>query len=87
CAAPAAEFRQLFDEMGLTWTPESEGYLEEKNTPGTGFQLKRVASEMSDSWRQRLDDHQLEVLRDTLAKFPIAMWTDRDFDRGAGAEL
>jgi Sulfotransferase family len=87
CDDPAAEFRQLYDELGLTWTATAANYLEEKNAPGTGFQLKRVASELSDSWRDRLDDRHLDVLRQTLSLFPISMWTDRDFERGAGAEL
>jgi len=87
CDDPPAEFRQLFDELGLTWTAQADDYLEAKNQPGTGFQLKRVASEMSDAWRQRLDDRHLAVLRETLALFPISTWTDRDFERGAGAEL
>lgn len=87
CDDPGAEFRRLFDELGLDWTDSADDYLQEKNAPGTGFQLKRVASELSDAWRQRLDDRHLEVLRRTLALFPITSWTDRDFDRGADAEL
>ena len=87
CEDPGTEFRALFDELGLTWTPEADEYLAAKNAPGTGFQLKRVASELSDSWRQRLDDRHLEVLRTTLARFPITLWTDADFERGAGAEV
>lgn len=72
CDDPPAEFRRLFDDLGLTWTTEAEEYLKAKNTPGTGFQLKRVASELSGSWRDRLDDHHLEVLYKTLALFPIS---------------
>jgi Sulfotransferase family len=87
CADPGTEFRRLCDELGLTWSTRAGDYLEEKNQPGTGFQAKRVASELSDSWRDRLDDRHLEVLRETLSLFPIASWTDRDFERGAGAEL
>lgn len=87
CEEPSAEFRRLYGELGLTWTEAAGDYLEEKNRPGKGFQLKRVASEIPDAWRQRLDDHQLEVLQRTLALFPLTSWTDQDFDRGAGAEV
>ena len=52
CEDPDTEFRRLYDELGLTWTTEAGQYLEDKNTPGTGFQLKRVASELSDSWQR-----------------------------------
>lgn len=84
CQDPDTEFRKLYDELGLTWTAEADTFLRERNIPGTRFQLKRVASELSDSWRDRLDDRHLEVLRRTLALFPITSWTD--FERGAGAE-
>ncbi len=88
CDDPDRQFRSLFDDLGLTWTDQAEHYLQVKNTPGSGFELKRVASELSDSWRSRLDARQVDVLRSTLARFPVRSWTDRDFDReqGAGAE-
>ncbi len=43
--------------------------------------VKRVASELTDSWQRRLDDGQLATLRRVLSWFPITTWSDRDFVR------
>jgi Sulfotransferase family len=82
CADPMAEFRQLYADLGLVWGGAAEDFLVEHNTPGSGFAVKRVASELPDSWRQRLDDDQLTTLRRVLGWFPLTTWTDRDFVGG-----
>jgi hypothetical protein len=82
CTDPTAEFRRLYADLGLAWGEGAQAFLDEHNAPGSGFTVRRVAAELSDSWRQRLDDRQLATLRRTLAQFPIAAWTDRDFDPG-----
>ena len=56
------------------------------NTPGTGFVVKRVASELPDSWRHRLDDEQVATLRRVLGVVPGPTWTDRDFIRDGTPE-
>ncbi len=81
CTDPVAEFQKLYTELGLDWRDDSAEFLEDHNTPGSGFVVKRVASELSDSWQHRLDDGQLATLRRVLAWFPITSWTDRDFER------
>jgi hypothetical protein len=86
CSDPDREFRRLYEELGLTWTDQADAYLKAQNTPGTGYQVKRVASELPGAWQQRLDDRQLEILRKTLAPFPIASWTDTDFERDTDVE-
>ena len=49
------------------------------NTPGSGFVVKRVASELPDAWRTRLDADEVSTLRRVLARFPITTFTDADF--------
>jgi len=44
--------------------------------------IKRVASELSDSWQHRLSPEHLATLRRVLAWFPITSWSDSDFDPG-----
>jgi hypothetical protein len=84
CTDPPAEFQKLYAELGLEWGEPSARYLDEHNTPGTGFVTKRVASELSDSWRHRLDDDQVATLRRVLDWFPVTTWTDQDIDPGPG---
>ena len=85
CTDPVAEFQKLYTDLGLEWDEASAEFLDAHNTPGSGFVVKRVASELSDVWQQRLDDDQLATLRRVLAWFPITSWTDRDFERGPDA--
>jgi hypothetical protein len=85
CTDPVAEFQKLYTDLGLEWDVASAEFLDAHNTPGSGFVVKRVASELSDVWQQRLDDDQLATLRRVLAWFPITSWTDRDFERGPDA--
>ncbi len=82
CADPAGEFRRLSADLGLVWGERAEEFLVQHNTPGSGFAVKRVASELPDSWQRRLDDAQVSTLRRVLGWFPVTRWTDEDFVRG-----
>ena len=84
CADPPGEFRRLYDEVGLQWNGATDRFLEEHNAPGTGFVVKRVASELTDSWQHRLDATQLATLRRVLSWFPLTTWDDSDFVRRGG---
>jgi hypothetical protein len=84
CTDIVTEFRALYAGLGLEWNSAAEDFLEGHNTPGTGFAVNRVASELSDSWQHRLDDDQVTTLRRELARFPITTWGDVDFARTGG---
>ncbi len=84
CVDSIERFRTLYDELDLEWTDQTALYLRQHDTPGQGFFVRRVASELSDSWQRRLDDGQLATLRRVLAWFPINHWSDADFERTAG---
>jgi len=86
CADPAGEFRQLFADLGLQWGATTEDFLRDHNTPGSGFMVKRVASELPDSWQRRLDDDQVTTLRRVLGSFPLTTWSDQDFVRSPNPE-
>ena len=81
CTDSVATFRTLFADLGLEWSEATERFLVENDTPGQGFDTKRVASELSDSWQRRLDDDQVATLRRVLGHFPIRTWSDGDFER------
>jgi len=83
CTDSVATFHTLFDDLGLEWSGATEEYLVANNVAGVGFETKRVASEVVDSWQKRLDDEQLATLRRVLAQFPITTWSDADFERTA----
>ena len=81
CADPSGEFQRLFADLGLAWGEATEDFLREHNTAGSGFMVKRVASELPDSWQRRLDDDQVATLRRVLGWFPLTTWSDQDFAR------
>ncbi len=81
CTDPPGQFHHLFDDLGLPWGTSTEEFLEKHNSPGSGFVVKRVASELNGSWQRRLDDDQLTTLRRVLSWFPITTWSDQDFVR------
>jgi len=85
CADPDVEFRRLFAELRIDWNPHAEEYLRDHDTPGVGFDVRRVAAEMPDSWQRRLDDDQLATLRKVFQWFPVTRWSDVDFERPSGA--
>jgi hypothetical protein len=81
CVDPDASFRHLFGALGLPWTECTEDYLREHDLPGTGFQIRRVASTVADSWRRSLSDEDLDCLRRVVDRFPIQRWRSADFTR------
>ncbi len=74
CADTVAGFRGLYADLGLEWGAGPEEFLVGHDRPGSGFVIDRVASELSDSWRHKLDDSQVATLRRVLDWFPIARW-------------
>jgi hypothetical protein len=81
CTDSVATFRTLFDDLGLEWSDATEKFLVDNDTPGEGFETQRVAADLSESWKRRLDDAQLATLRRVLGWFPITTWSDADFER------
>ena len=86
CTDPVATFRALVGDLGLTWSDATEAFLIENDTPGEGYATKRVAADVVDSWRSRLDDAQLATLTRVLGWFPVTTWSAADLarDRPAG---
>ena len=81
CVDPTVKFRALYDSFDLPWTEATESFLHENDRPGDGFMTRRVASDLPQAWQQKLDDTQVATLRRVLAQFPIASWSDQDFER------
>jgi hypothetical protein len=82
CIDPKSAFRQLYDGFGLPWGQPAEDFLDEHNTQGSGFVIKRVASELPNSWQHRLTEEQVTTLRRVLSWFPITTFGDEDFTVG-----
>jgi hypothetical protein len=84
CGDPHGRFTLLAGELGLAWTPEVDALLDEMDRPGAGYEANRVARELEDVWRSRLDPADARRVLDVLAPFPVADWTAPPFSGGAG---
>jgi hypothetical protein len=80
CTDPTAEFRRLFDAVGLVWTPEVEARIAASNRPGTGYETKRVATEQSGKWRERMSRDDARTAAAVIGQFPVAQDYDLNID-------
>jgi hypothetical protein len=71
CGEPAQEFGRLYRDTGLEWSAHVEEVLSAGERPGSGFSLHRRSSELAESWRTRLGESEVSVLRRVLAGFPL----------------
>lgn len=83
CADPRTEFHQLFADLGMTWTPEADRFLERgylRTTFDRPDQIPRlqdpraVANEVTNRWKKRLTSDQVDEIQDILDQFPTRGW-------------
>ena len=87
CSDTEAEFRRIFAELGLVWSPATSDLLESSDSPGSGFSLNREAALLADSWRTRLGKEQIDTLRRVLRPFPLKSWGLEDWSTGSNGDL
>ncbi len=78
CVDPVSQFRQLYADLGLTWSDRAVQYLDSNNRPGEGFPTQRVASDQPDLWKSRLTGEQIDAMQRVLSSFPLATWSPQD---------
>jgi hypothetical protein len=72
CVDPVGRFRKLVQAVGLTWTPDTEAFVVDSNTPGVGWETNRLAREQNQRWRTRLAPFDARAASNVLEQFPIA---------------
>ena len=76
CVDPRAKFQRLYEELGLTWSRKTDAFLSERNRPGTGFAVFRVAEQQPDRWKERLSADQLREIWSVFSNVN-APWVER----------
>jgi hypothetical protein len=71
CANSHERFGALAAELGLTWTDGDARRLDAMNREGGDFEPHRIADELIDVWRLRLDPEQVAEAKDVLDRFPL----------------
>lgn len=71
CAAPHDAFPSLAAGVRLPWSARGDALLDAENRPGRGYETARVAAELRDAWRARLDEEQVREIRAVLDALPL----------------
>ena len=74
CLDPVARLRDAAISIGLEWTSAAEEFVVESDRPGTGYSTQRVAGDLPDRWKSRLDDEHVALIERTLERVPAALW-------------
>jgi hypothetical protein len=70
CRDATRELRAAATAVGIEWTDDATAFVRESNQEGTGYQTRRVASELPDAWRSKLSSEQLRTIDAVLACLP-----------------
>lgn len=76
CAEPVAQFRKLFDALGLAWTAAVEQYVIQSSTshkPGH-YSGVRLSAQQPDKWRQELEPQAIEAVRRQVELFDLPFY-------------
>lgn len=73
CADPEPGFKALCDRLRLTWTDRAAEWLAASNAPGERFEVRRLAAEERDRWRQRLSPDEVSQVQGILESFPLEL--------------
>jgi hypothetical protein len=83
CDDPRGQFHTLYDKLGLTWTDESERFLERgylppsfaRSAPAPGSTDPAEAiKEQPHRWKERLSEEQVAEIETILDQFPTRGW-------------
>lgn len=70
CENPIFEFEKLFKVLDLNWDKKVETFINDNNTAGEGFDIKRNASQIKNQWKKNWTNEQLEEIKNGYLIFP-----------------
>lgn len=71
---PSAMLGAVAGSLGLTWTAGARAFVESSNRPGTGYATNRIAHELTDRWKSRLDAGDVAAVTRVCETFPAEVW-------------
>ena len=74
CEDPLEEFKQLYHELDLNWTTETENFIKASNKEGKGFSRNRVAKNEIDKWKRKLTSEQIKDINRCIASFNLNLY-------------
>lgn len=71
---PEGTLERTATDLGLTWSSAAREFVAASNRPGTGYATNRVAEDLPDQWKSRLDPADVVVIEQVLDRFPSRLW-------------
>ena len=71
---PDGTLKRVATELGLTWSSAAQEFVAGSNRPGTGYATNRVAEDLPDQWKTRLDATDVGVIEKVIEWFPSQLW-------------
>jgi hypothetical protein len=71
---PQGTLEQAATELGLTWSTAAREFVAASNQPGTGYATNRVAEDLPDQWKTRLDADDVNTIERVIDRFPSELW-------------
>jgi len=62
------------DALGLDWTDAAAEFVRTSDRPGSGYETRRVASDLPDSWKRRLTQQQIDAIASVIDRIPDELW-------------
>jgi hypothetical protein len=62
------------ESVGIAWSEAARRFVNTSNRAGTGYSTNRLARELPDQWKDRLDTEQKAAIDRVLAAIPEHMW-------------
>ena len=78
CADPLARFAELYELMGMEWTPKAERGIGKGDVEGDTmtYSLHRPAAIQVDRWKDRVTPDQIESCRQFVEPFGLPYYPD-----------
>ena len=70
CENPVFEFEKLFKTLDLKWDKKVEKFINDNNTKGEGFDIKRNVAQIKDEWKRVWTKEDLEEIKKGYLIFP-----------------
>jgi len=74
CIDSATRLAEIAARLGLEWTELANDYVRVSDRPGEGYATARLASDLPDQWKRRLNREQQDAIAAVVARFPPELW-------------
>lgn len=71
---PQETLARAAESLGLQWSDAATDFVARSNRPGRGYTTNRVARDLAEQWKSRLDSDQLAAVDRVVEAFPSNLW-------------